>query len=141
MDENIASRYVVIMKWLLPPVALFFIGIPVVELVAMGQYEIAGFLVFSAIVFLVCYKFLVFDLADEVYDEVTQLRIRRRKVWECIPYQDIEEVEFDSTPRTSNVVIRLKRPGAFGKQIVFVPTEVHYAEHVVLRAKAAQEKR
>ena len=140
MGERISARFTVPLKWLLPLAALCLIGTSVAEDVAKGHYAVAGVFVFAAVVFLVFYKFLVFDLADEVHDEVGSLWVRRRGAEEQIPYENIRDVTFLSFARPPYVILQLVKPGAFGRQIFFLPSSAEPIEHLILRVKAARTK-
>ncbi|KRB08878.1 hypothetical protein ASD86_06220 [Lysobacter sp. Root690] len=61
------------------------------------------------------------NLADEVVDHGDNLRVRRRGVEETVTIADIEKVSAEYAIRPIRVSLLLRKPGAFGRRIVFVP--------------------
>lgn len=61
------------------------------------------------------------NLADEVVDHGDHVRVRRRGIDETVAISDIEKVSAEYAIRPIRVVLSLRRPGAFGRRIVFVP--------------------
>lgn len=62
------------------------------------------------------------NLADEVIDHGDNLRVRRGRIEETAAIADIEKVSAEYLIRPIRVGLALRKPGAFGRRIVFVPS-------------------
>ena len=62
---------------------------------------------------------LVFDLADEVWDEGDTLRVRNMGQEERIPLTEIINLSYMSFSNPPRVTLTLRRPGRFGKEVAF----------------------
>ncbi|WP_148650290.1 hypothetical protein [Lysobacter capsici] len=62
------------------------------------------------------------NLADEVIDHGDHLRVRRGRIEESVAIADIEKVSVEYAIRPIRVGLALRKPGAFGRRIVFVPS-------------------
>lgn len=60
-------------------------------------------------------------LADEVIDHGDHLRVRRGRIEQTVAIADIEKVSVEYAIRPIRVRLALRKPGAFGRRIVFVP--------------------
>jgi hypothetical protein len=64
---------------------------------------------------------LVFDLADEVYDEGDGLRVRFGHDEERIPLGNIVCVDSSVMTNPPRITLTLREPGRFGSKVVFSP--------------------
>jgi hypothetical protein len=66
---------------------------------------------------------LVFDLADEVYDEGSALRVRRGDAEERIPLSNIINVSYAGLTNPPRVTLTLRQAGLLGRQVTFSPVQ------------------
>lgn len=66
---------------------------------------------------------LVFDLADEVYDEGDALRVRFGAQEERIALTNIINISYAGLTNPPRVTLMLRDPGRFGKQVTFSPIQ------------------
>ena len=66
---------------------------------------------------------LVFDLADEVYDEGDALRVRFRGDEERIPLANIMNISYSGLTNPARATLTLRQPGMFGKEVTFSPVQ------------------
>jgi hypothetical protein len=64
-------------------------------------------------------KKFVFDLVDEVWDDGNSLLVKNGGQSERIALHDISNVNYTTTMNPPRVVLSLRRPTLFGKQIAF----------------------
>jgi hypothetical protein len=64
---------------------------------------------------------LIWDLADEVEDHGDWLRVRRGSVEERVNLVDVMNVSMNQFSNPRRLSLRLRKPGAFGDEIVFIP--------------------
>ncbi len=123
----ISSRMTFFSKRVFPIVWFGFIAIFVVTAVAAsgGRRGIeAPFVVFPLVmaafgVFLM--KKLVFDLADEVWDDGTELVVKNKGFVERIPLSNIMNVSYMNLSNPPRVTLTLRTPGLLGKEVTFSP--------------------
>ena len=126
MSERISLRSTFLMKWLFP---LFWFGFLIFFLVESLTYEEReGDMLFIAVIGVMAvmgyffFKALLWDLADAVYDQGAYLLVRRGRVEDRIPFENIMNVSAPpplmSPPR---ITIRLVKPSVFGRHISFSP--------------------
>lgn len=89
-----------------PPPAAVFIA-PVI-LLALGYFIL---------------RRLVYDLADEVYDEGDALRVRFGSEEERIALGEIINVSSTMLTNPPRVTLTLRNPGRFGKEVTFSPPQ------------------
>ncbi len=77
-------------------------------------------LVMAVIGFIVMKK-LVFDLADEVWDDGTELVVKSRGQIERIPLSNIMNVSYMNLSNPPRVTLTLRNPGLLGKEVTFSP--------------------
>jgi hypothetical protein len=75
----------------------------------------AGMIVFGYFLM----KKLVFDLADEVWDDGNALVVKNRDQEERIALADIKNVNYSPFINPPRVTLSLRRPTVFGDQVVF----------------------
>jgi hypothetical protein len=66
---------------------------------------------------------LVFDLADEVFDEGDALRVRIGHEEERVPLADIINVSYAGMTSPPRVTLTLRSAGRFGKELTFAPQQ------------------
>jgi hypothetical protein len=66
---------------------------------------------------------LVFDLADEVYDEGDALRVRFGSQEERIALADIINISYAGLTNPPRVTLTLRQPGSFGREVTFSPVQ------------------
>jgi hypothetical protein len=69
----------------------------------------------------VLYRKLIWDLADEVQDFGDTLRVRRGSVEERVRLADVMNVSMSQFTNPKRITLRLRKPGAFGDEVVFIP--------------------
>ena len=67
------------------------------------------------------FRKLIWDLADEVEDFGDYLRVRRGSVEERVNLVDVMNVSMNQFSNPRRLSLRLRKPGAFGDEIVFIP--------------------
>jgi hypothetical protein len=66
---------------------------------------------------------LVFDLADEVYDEGDALRVRNGGDEERIALADIVNVSYAGMTNPPRITLTLRNSGRFGREVTFSPAQ------------------
>jgi hypothetical protein len=64
-------------------------------------------------------KKLIFDLADEVWDDGSALLVKKGGQEERIALSDIKNVNYSTMSSPPRVVLSLRRPSVFGEQLAF----------------------
>jgi hypothetical protein len=64
-------------------------------------------------------KKLIFDLADEVWDDGAALVVKKSGREERIALSDIKNVNYSTMSSPPRVVLSLRRPSVFGDQVAF----------------------
>lgn len=86
----------------------------------------AGFLIFPIFMAAFGYflmKKLIFDLADDVFDDGSSLIVRFGSEEERIPFSEIINVSYSYLSNPSRVTLTLRTPGRFGKEVSFSPPQ------------------
>jgi len=86
--------------------------LPIMVLVVPLLMLVLGFTLFRK---------LIWDLADEVEDHGDWLRVRRGSVEERVNLVDVMNVSMNQFSNPRRLSLRLRKPGAFGDEIVFIP--------------------
>jgi hypothetical protein len=107
--------------------------------------------VFMLVIFAIFYRKLICDLADEVRDGGSFLVVRRGAVEDRVQLSNVMNVsmsQFTNPPRLS---LRLRTPGKFGDEVVFVPKMPSFqfnrfarnavAENLIQRVDRARQER
>ena len=68
-------------------------------------------------------KKLVFNLADEVFDDGNSLVVRFGNEEERIPLSEIINISYSYLTNPSRVTLTLRTPGRFGKEVSFSPPQ------------------
>ncbi len=66
---------------------------------------------------------LIFDLADEVYDEGDALQVRFGRQEESIRLDNIINISYAGFTNPPRVTLTLRQPGIFGKEVTFSPIQ------------------
>ncbi|MGH8029037.1 MAG: hypothetical protein ACREO3_03785 [Arenimonas sp.] len=97
------------------------------------------------VVCLALYRFLLWPLADTVYDDVDSLVVHRHGQEERVPLADILSVSMTPFLNPPLITLCLSRPGRFGERITFIaPKEFRFfpaAGHPVAEALRARVDR
>ena len=123
---RISSRMTFYSKRVFPVVWFGFLGIFVfTALSASGARGFPpAFLIMPLVMAVFGYflmKKLVFDLADEVWDDGTDLVVKNRGQVERIPLSNITNVSYTAVSNPQRVTLTLRNPGPLGKEITFSP--------------------
>lgn len=73
---------------------------------------------------------LVFDLADEVFDEGDALRVRFGSDEERIALSDIINVSYTQLVNPPRITLTLRQPGRFGREVSFSPPRRFFSPFV-----------
>jgi hypothetical protein len=73
---------------------------------------------------------LVFDLADEVFDEGDALRVRFGSDEERIPLTDVINVGYTQFVNPPRITLTLRQPGRFGREVSFSPPRRFFSPFV-----------
>lgn len=87
-----------------------------------SQKSFWPFFIVLPIILVLGYRFMkkfVFDLVDEVWDDGSALLVKNGGQSERIALADITNVNYTTTMNPPRVVLSLRRPTLFGKQIAF----------------------
>lgn len=89
-------------------------GLPLVFLIMPFIMAVFGYFIM---------KKLVFDLADEVFDDGDALVVRFGSEQERIPLSQIMNISYSHMTNPSRVTLTLRTPGRFGKEVTFSPPQ------------------
>src|SRR5579863_3244793 len=101
---------------------IVFIGVAVFSGATRNTASPLPFLIVPAIMIVFGYfimKKLVFDLADEVWDDGDTLVVKNRGQEQRIALSDIKNVSYSPFINPPRVTLSLRRPTVFGDQITF----------------------
>jgi len=152
---NVISTSTFFFKKAFPTLWVGIIAAASVTAIAAGALSKAPFFligpVFMLVVGFVVFRKFVWDLADEVKDGGSFLVVRRGDCEERVQLSDVMNVsmtQFTNPPRLS---LRLRKPGRFGDEIVFIPkmpalrfnrfARNEIAEDLIRRVDSARQER
>jgi hypothetical protein len=122
---QISSSFTAFNKWVFPVLWLGFLVFFVADSFSNGTVpqEPMALLapVFMAGIGFVVFRFLVWDLADSVYDHGTFLVVKRGSVEARVPLENIMNVNASMFTSPERVTLRLVKPCALGSSITFSP--------------------
>jgi hypothetical protein len=128
--KRISSRNTFFHKRVLPYLlfGVIALGVVVPLLVTRGNPNAPPWPVFAAplavaIVIYVVLRKLVFDLADEVWDEGDALRVRFGDEEERIPLTEILNLSYAGVSNPPRLTLTLRTPGRFGREVTFSPQQ------------------
>jgi hypothetical protein len=125
--RRISSRNTFFVKRLFPVLWIGILGLFVVTAFTTarrGQSPPLVIFIVPVVVFSVGFfvmRRLVFDLADEVYDEGDALRMRFGSEEERIPLANIINVSYSGMTNPPRVTLTLRTPCRFGREVTFSP--------------------
>ncbi len=129
--RRISSRNTFFLKRLFPLLWFGIIAVALATALTAGRRAVHSpplpLLLFPPL--LVCgigyfvFKRLVFDLADEVYDEGDALRVRFGSEEERIPLENVMNVSYTSFVNPPRVTLTLRAPCRFGREVTFSPPQ------------------
>ena len=128
--KRISSRNTFFHKRVLPYLlfGVIALGVAAPLLLTRGAPNSPPWPVFAAplavaIVIYVVLRKLVFDLADEVWDEGDALRVRFGHDEERIPLAEIINVSYAGITNPPRITLTLRSPGRFGREVTFSPQQ------------------
>ena len=128
--KRISSRNTFFQKRVLPYLLFGVIALGVAAPLALtrGYPNAPAWPVFAAplavaIVIYVVLKKLVFDLADDVWDEGDALRVRFGEEEERIPLAQIINLSYSGITNPPRITLTLRAPGRFGREVTFSPQQ------------------
>ena len=128
--KRISSRNTFFQKRVLPYLLFGVIALGVVAplLLTRGSPNAPPWPVFAAplavaIVIYVVLRKLVFDLADEVWDEGDALRVRFGEEEERIPLAEIINVSYAGITNPPRITLTRRTAGRFGREVTFSPQQ------------------
>ena len=79
-------------------------------------------------------KYLVFDLADEVWDDTDSLVVKCKEIEERIPLSNIKDVSYLAA-KPPRITLSLREPGQLGADITFSPPGKfnHFGDNPLVR--------
>jgi hypothetical protein len=101
---------------------ILFIGVSVFSGAARNTASLLPFLIVPALMIVFGYfimKKLIFDLADEVWDDDDALVVKNRGQEQRIALSDIKNVSYSPFINPPRVTLSLRRPTVFGDEITF----------------------
>lgn len=123
--QQISSGQTVVVKRLFPA---FWVGLLLVfalgALAGRARIELTLFLLLlasAAVIGLLVFRRLVWDLADDVLDGGDHLLVRRGGVAERVSLANVLDVSVKPIANPLRVSLRLYRPGRLGDKVVFIP--------------------
>ncbi|HET7757312.1 MAG TPA: hypothetical protein VFK87_08650 [Steroidobacteraceae bacterium] len=126
---RISSRHTFFLKRILPLLlcgVLALTLLPPMLLALHGRafpYPVLVMPLFLGIIFYTVLRRLVFDLADEVYDEGDALRVRFGDEEERIPLGEIINLSYSGITNPPRITLTLRNPGRFGREVTFSPQQ------------------
>ena len=128
--KRISSRNTFFQKRVLPYLlfGIIALGVAVPLLLTRGSPNAPPWPVFAAplavaIIIYVVLRKLVFDLADEVWDEHDALRVRFGDDEERIPLAEIINVSYSGITNPPRITLTLRSAGRFGREVSFSPQQ------------------
>jgi len=128
--KRISSRNTFFQKRVLPYLlfGIIALGVAVPLLLTRGSPNAPPWPVFAAplavaIIIYVVLRKLVFDLADEVWDERDALRVRFGDDEERIPLAEIINVSYSGITNPPRITLTLRSAGRFGREVSFSPQQ------------------
>jgi len=125
--ELLSSKLTFFMKWVVPVV--WTVGIAVFVGIALATHawgKDPAMLMTPVIMLLagtIMYKVLIWNLADEVRDGGNVLIVRKRSIEERVPLSEIINIGITQFTNPQRLTLRLRTPGKFGDEIVFMPKQ------------------
>ena len=124
--RRISSQWTFFYKFIFPLIwfglIIVFLIVAVVVPTRSGQALPIPALIVPIIMGVIGYslmKKMIFDLADEVWDDGKALVVKKSGQEERIALSDIKNVNYSTMTSPPRVVLSLRRPSVFGDQVAF----------------------
>jgi hypothetical protein len=124
--KRISSSWTFYYKRVFPAIwfgfLLLFITLPLLGIRGASPRPPVPFFIVPIVMMIFGYLFmrkLVFDLADQVWDQGESLLVRNRGEEQRIAFTDIKNVNYTPFMHPARVVLSLRRTTVFGDQIAF----------------------
>jgi len=128
--KRISSRNTFFQKRVLPPLlfGVLALGAALPLVLTRGSPNAPPWPVFvmPCVVGVIIYavlRRLVFDLADEVWDEGDALRVRFGEEEERIPLAEIINLSYSGITNPPRITLTLRTAGRFGREVTFSPPQ------------------
>lgn len=126
--ETISSGQTFLMKRIFPGIWLVIVllgGSAAAIAIIHGHANVAPAMLIGPVVMLVfafvLFRKLLWDLADEVKDGGDFLIVRRGSVEDRVQLANVINVSMSQLTKPKRLTLRLRTPGKFGDEIVFIP--------------------
>lgn len=126
--ESISSGQTFLIKRILPAIWVLMVsfgGLVVTGVIFQAHAKVAPAALAGpvlALVFgIVLFRKLVWDLADEVKDGGDFLIVRRGSIEDRVQLTNVMNVNMSQFTNPKRLTLRLRTPGKFGDEIVFIP--------------------
>jgi hypothetical protein len=153
--RRISSRWTFFYKFIFPLIwfgfIIVFLIVAVVVPTRSGQALPIPALIVPIIMGVIGYslmKKMIFNLADEVWDDGNALVVKKSGQEEHIALSDIKNVNYSTMTSPPRVVLSLRRPSVFGDQVAFcapirfIPFSTSpLIDDLIERIDAARQKR
>lgn len=124
--RRISSQWTFFYKFIFPLIwfglIIVFLIVAVVVPTRSGQALPVPALIVPIIMGVIGYslmKKMIFDLADEIWDDGKALVVKKSGQEERIALSDIKNVNYSTMTSPPRVVLSLRRPSVFGDQVAF----------------------
>jgi hypothetical protein len=124
--RQISSKWTFFYKYVFPVIWCGFIIVFLIVAVFVPSRSGQGLPIPALIVPIIMLGFgyalmkkLIFDLADEVWDDGSALVVKKGGQEERIALSDIKNVNYSTMSSPPRVVLSLRRPSVFGEQLAF----------------------
>jgi hypothetical protein len=154
--ETISSGQTFLMKRILPAIWLVMVlfgGSAAAIAIIRGHANVAPAMLIGPLVILVfgfvLFRKLLWDLADQVKDGGDFLVVRRGSVEDSVQLSNVINVSMSQFTNPKRLTLRLRMPGKFGDEVVFIPRRPTFqlnpfarnaiAENLIQRVDRARE--
>lgn len=124
--QRISSRYTFFYKKIFPIFWFGFLAFFIFQTVSNGAFQKSPISLvvpcLMAIFGFVIFKKLLWELADEVYDDGDYLLVRNNGQEEMLRLSDIMNVSATTNMNPPRITLRLIESGKFGAEVSFFPT-------------------
>jgi hypothetical protein len=123
--ERISSDQTFFIKRIFPVFWLGIVGLFAFGSIASGeawqQPEFIAVPVIMVVFGFLLFRKLVWDIADDVRDGGSFLLVRKGSIEERVPLANVMNVSLSQFTNPRRISLRLRMPGKFGDEIVFIP--------------------
>ena len=127
--KRISSRNTFFLKRVLPVLMFGLLALAVAAPLLLATrspsfpYPVLVAPLVLAVIFYALLRKLVFDLADEVFDEGDALRVRIGEEEERIPLAEIINLSYSGITNPPRITLTLRTAGRFGREVTFSPQQ------------------